>query len=291
MATHGTAPSGAEQGMTGILPVGVDPSEILLADVGTEVGRRVRALLPDGVRTVSRDDTVQADWVFGSDAGMEAWLGILQEVRLLVLAGLPSVDLNPAAEAAEALGVAHLVVLVPGEEMQAVSDRLEEGVAQIDWRVLPLSGELLSGSPAAAGDTSTRYGPGAVAFYNGGCPVCSTEVNHYKRVLARRGGAIAFHDIHADRAALSGFGLDGETAKRRMYALDEQGRLHGGVDAFAVIWDRLPGHRWAARLIRLPFVHGAAAWAYDRVIAPGLYRLGKWDGRLRPPRRSRIWTL
>lgn len=294
MAMHAVEPLRWERWISGILPVGIDPSDMLIADVGCDSGRRVAALLPHGVRTAGRGEAVAADHRLAADAGMEGWLAILQEVRLLLLVGLAPDDLGLAAEASEALGVEHLVALVPTEDVREASDRLADEVTAIDWRVLPLGDGLGADrpvSPSRPPTTEAMATGEAVAFYNGACPICSAEIDHYKRVVARRGGAIAFHDVHADRSALSRFGIDGEAAKRRMYAVDEAGRLHGGIDAFAVIWERLPGYGWAARLIRSPRLRGPAAWLYDRVLAPGLYRFGKWDGRLRPSRRSRIWTL
>ena len=53
------------------------------------------------------------------------------------------------------------------------------------------------------------------------------------------------------------------------------GRIVSGVEAFALIWKRLPRYGWLARLVRLPGVRGLAGFAYNRLAAPFLYRRHK----------------
>ena len=87
-----------------------------------------------------------------------------------------------------------------------------------------------------------------VAFYDGGCPICRREIAHYRR-LDRR-SAIDWRDIVADPGALANTGIDWEDAMRRFHALDSTGRVRSGVDAFAVVWEALPGWCWLARAVR-----------------------------------------
>lgn len=303
---------------------------ILLVDVATAAGAGVLAALPDGVATASVDTgAALIDLDRSAIERQDGWLGCLHDVDALVLAGVGPDAVVAAADAALALGVGRLVALVAVTDVQRVTDALaarDPRRSELAWSVLPAAGAaperavLRAVSDASGADPGAGVDPRAggtpaavpaapdgpvVAFYNGGCPVCSTEINAYKRVVARHGDRVGlwFHDINADRSALAGFGLDGDAAKRRMHALDAAGRLHAGVDAFAVIWERMPGAAWAARLIRLPGVHAVAGWVYDRVLAPGLFALGKSEGRLTnwvkarlkagrsAVRRSRVWTV
>ena len=111
-------------------------------------------------------------------------------------------------------------------------------------------------------------------LYNGDCPVCSREVAQYRRAVAKATADIAFDDLSSlGRDALP---LDPEDARRRLHAV-EDGKLIHGLPAFRALWSRLPGWRWLAWLTGLPPVRPAAAWLYDRVLAPALY----WNLRRR----------
>jgi predicted DCC family thiol-disulfide oxidoreductase YuxK len=86
-------------------------------------------------------------------------------------------------------------------------------------------------------------------FYDGLCPLCSREIEHYRRKAL--GQPVAFVDItdpHFDAAA---HGLD----VRRIHAVMHVKRgdaVLTGVDAFIAVWQALPAYRWLARLARLP---------------------------------------
>jgi predicted DCC family thiol-disulfide oxidoreductase YuxK len=117
---------------------------------------------------------------------------------------------------------------------------------------------------------STSEAPPLV-LYNGSCPVCSREIASYRRLAARCGAALDFVDASRDDEALATLGLDADRAARRLHLL-ENGRLLAGVEAFAALWDRLPGWRLLARLIRLPGVRAFAEFVYEGILAPLLYR-------------------
>ena len=112
-------------------------------------------------------------------------------------------------------------------------------------------------------------------LYNGSCPVCRTEIEHYQK-LDRDTDRLAWRDIGAtDQAA--GCGVGPEALRRRLHVVDTDGRLLVGVPAFARIWQELPRYRWLARLVDRPVVRPLAAWLYEP-LAAGLYA---WDRRRR----------
>jgi len=106
-------------------------------------------------------------------------------------------------------------------------------------------------------------------LYNAECPVCSFEIDLYRSYAARQGLALRFDDLNGPSRAA--WGLDADTAARRLYVLHE-GRLHGGVDAFVVLWRQMPRYRWLARLVGLPGLRQTAGLVYDHVLAPLIYR-------------------
>lgn len=117
---------------------------------------------------------------------------------------------------------------------------------------------------------STSDAPPLV-LYNGSCPICSREIEGYRRLAARFGVAVDFVDASRDDEALAALGLDADRAARRLHLL-ENGRLLAGVEAFAALWERLPGWRLVARLVRLPGVRALADFVYEGILAPLLYR-------------------
>ena len=117
-----------------------------------------------------------------------------------------------------------------------------------------------------------------ICYYNGGCPVCRAEIEHYKK--GPGGDRLTWHDLSSAPEALAGFGIDRAGAKRRLHVLDESGRLHVGVDAFVLLWQRMPRYRWLARLVAWGPVRPAAGALYDKVLAPLLFWWNRRQGRI-----------
>jgi predicted DCC family thiol-disulfide oxidoreductase YuxK len=118
-----------------------------------------------------------------------------------------------------------------------------------------------------------------VVWYNTKCPVCDGGINWQRNRLVRaaRAGAIEFRDINLEPDVLSRFGAGIEDVRRRLHAVDAEGRLFVGADCAVEVWLRTPGHGWLGRLAGLPVV--IARFAYDR-FADLLYawnrRKGHW---------------
>lgn len=97
-------------------------------------------------------------------------------------------------------------------------------------------------------------------FYDGGCPICRREIDHYRKL--DRDQRVIWCDIDAEPAAVEGSGVSFEDAMARLHVLDRQGRLQSGALAFTVIWDELPGWRWLAKLTRSLRLIGPMEWGY-----------------------------
>ena len=119
-------------------------------------------------------------------------------------------------------------------------------------------------------------------LYNATCPVCNFEIQHYARYAAYNDLPIQFHDLNSD--ARDQWGLDADTAARRLYVLHE-GRLTSGISAFLILWAQMPKYHWLAKVVGLPGIRQIASAAYDHVLAPVIYhwhlrRLGKQTARV-----------
>jgi predicted DCC family thiol-disulfide oxidoreductase YuxK len=108
--------------------------------------------------------------------------------------------------------------------------------------------------------------------YNGACPVCRAEIEHYRR-RAPADADLRFLDVAAQPEEAARLGLVGDSPLRRLHAVGADGRVVAGVAAFTEVWQRLPGYRWLARLVGRPLPRRLAEMGYERIAAPLLFRL------------------
>ncbi len=108
-------------------------------------------------------------------------------------------------------------------------------------------------------------------LYNGECPICSREVDHYAKLSTRQGLPIRYDSL-TDAGALAAWGITPEDAAKRLH-VRKGDKILSGIPAFVVLWRQIPQTRWLARIVSLPGVHGIACVVYDHVLAPLLYRM------------------
>lgn len=128
---------------------------------------------------------------------------------------------------------------------------------------------------------SEKNAPRTTVLYNANCPVCSYEIDHYAAYADREALPLRFDDLN-DATMLADWGLDADTAARRLHVMKE-GQLLAGIPAFIALWQDMPKYHWLARVVALPVVFQFACGAYDFVLAPLIYR---WH--LRRLRRSAV---
>ena len=121
-------------------------------------------------------------------------------------------------------------------------------------------------------------------FYDGACSICRTRIAIYK-MEARRGEiAIVWRDVSEVPDALAEHGIAPEEARRRLHVLDPDGTLLAGADAFALLWNALPGYRRLGRLVAAPGFNAIAHAVYDSGLAHAFHRVrrglrGRREGR------------
>jgi uncharacterized protein len=115
-------------------------------------------------------------------------------------------------------------------------------------------------------------------LYDAFCPICDAEMNAYCRAATRAGKHWRFDDVATRPELISRYRLDLTAARKRVYVLADSGKMLSGMEAIGAIWAGLPYWRGLARVLRLPFIRPSAAWLYDRVLAPLIWR---WNQRRR----------
>ena len=123
---------------------------------------------------------------------------------------------------------------------------------------------MTESSSAQSCDDSLRV------LYNGSCPICSKEIEHYQRYSEGEGLPIAYDDLMTE--ARERWTIDEDSAAKAL-RVRRGDQVLVGVDAFLALWEAMPRYRVLARLVRLPVILTLARWVYDGVLAPALFWL------------------
>jgi predicted DCC family thiol-disulfide oxidoreductase YuxK len=132
-------------------------------------------------------------------------------------------------------------------------------------------------SPSPAADIGKV--PKLTVWYNTKCPVCDAGINWQRGRLVRtaRAGTIEFRDINLEPDALARFGASVNDVRRRLHAVDGEGRCFAGIACAIEIWRRTPGDGWLAWVIGRTGPRQLAGYGYDR-FADLLYAWNRWKG-------------
>ncbi len=99
-------------------------------------------------------------------------------------------------------------------------------------------------------------------FYDGKCGLCSREIVHYKHIAPE--GVFEWIDIIIMPVPFVQRGFEVKAGLKALHVEDDSGIMHQGVDAFIVIWRKLPRFwPYLAFLISLPIVLPLAKKIYD----------------------------
>ena len=108
--------------------------------------------------------------------------------------------------------------------------------------------------------------PTCRVYFDGACPVCRTEIAHYRR--QRGADAIAWVDASSCDEASLGAGVERAAVLSRFHVREADGSLASGAAAFVAIWCRLPAFAWLATLASFRpvlAVLDAGYWLFLRV--------------------------
>ena len=99
-------------------------------------------------------------------------------------------------------------------------------------------------------------------FFDGGCSLCSREVDHYQRLDYQK--RIVWIDISQHPVALKPYAISVEAAYKQLHVVDTYGNIQIGINAFISLWEQLPYYRYVAALVRQLYLIKLLDKAYQR---------------------------
>ena len=122
-----------------------------------------------------------------------------------------------------------------------------------------------------------------VVLYDGGCPMCSREIAHYRRRPSA--DDIDWIDITATDDLEARFGVSRDQAMASFHVRDSNGAWNEGAAGFVALWLMLPGYR--------PLGKAISATGLIRLLDPAYRTFARWrqrrrcaDGACETPGRS-----
>lgn len=100
-------------------------------------------------------------------------------------------------------------------------------------------------------------------FYDGACSVCAGEMEIYRR--KEHGDRLIFVDISSPDFDSTSHGIALEAFMHEMHAIDRQGRVYRGIEAFRAIWQAFPTSPWyrfLSSIVALPGINPLARLGY-----------------------------
>ena len=109
-------------------------------------------------------------------------------------------------------------------------------------------------------------------FYDGKCGLCRREIEHYKKIAPPE--VFAWQDITIFSETFLRKGYSVKDGLKALHVEDHMGVMHTGVDAFVIIWQKLP-RPWSLLplLLSIPLImpmteklyFAFAAWRFNKL--------------------------
>ncbi len=108
-------------------------------------------------------------------------------------------------------------------------------------------------------------------LYNAEYPICRFEIDHHRANAAEQRLGVQFEDLNS--SARDTWGVDEDTAARRLHVRTNAGEVVTGWAANLAMWRAMPRWRAFARIAGAPGITHVLGFLYERVFAPLVYRL------------------
>lgn len=97
-------------------------------------------------------------------------------------------------------------------------------------------------------------------FYDGACPLCSKEIEHYRKIDTE--SKIEFVDIASSSFEASSYGIEGRDYNKKFHVKTADGEFLEGLEAFQQIWTTIDCFRFLNSATRLPVINSLAKAGY-----------------------------
>tara|TARA_S200000501_G_C20510239_1_gene606577 strand:- start:117 stop:461 length:345 start_codon:yes stop_codon:yes gene_type:complete len=103
-------------------------------------------------------------------------------------------------------------------------------------------------------------------FFNNSCKICRAEINIYKKESVEN---LNWVDITNNKNAEIETKKSDKQLLRRLH-VEENGKIYIGIDAFLLIWKKIPKYRFLYKFFKLPIIYQLFYLGYE-IVAFFLY--------------------
>ena len=97
-------------------------------------------------------------------------------------------------------------------------------------------------------------------LFDNHCSLCRREINYYKSIAPK--GKFLWCDLHRNSSLLCKYKISQNEALLSLHAIDENKKLHKGIDAFCVIWNEIQGWRLISLIVKAPIIYSLSKKLY-----------------------------
>lgn len=115
-------------------------------------------------------------------------------------------------------------------------------------------------------------------YYDGSCPSCVRDREHYERLAGNKADQVQWIDITGRDQELEAKGIDPDAALQELHVEDERGQIHRELDAYILLMSRVTVLKPLAWLIGLPVIRPLLARLYHWMVNRRLRRTGRLPG-------------
>ena len=112
-------------------------------------------------------------------------------------------------------------------------------------------------------------------FYDGACPRCVRDREHYEKWVGQAGARVCWFDITGQEARLRALGINPRRALTELHVLDERGRVRSELDAYILLMERVTRLKPLAWFVGRPWIRPWLARLYHRTVERWLRRSGR----------------
>ena len=114
-----------------------------------------------------------------------------------------------------------------------------------------------------------------IVYYDGGSPSCVKDRQRFENLAGRAGSDVCWFDITEQPEQLREKNIDPQRALRELHVQTADGRIRSSIEAYILLFKRVPLLRPLAWLIGLPLIRPLLAKIYHWRVQRRLRRSGR----------------